>query len=305
MREVYMKELHIASSSSPKVYKLEGEGVSVLRTGQWVRVEGHEQAAGGVAAAASGGAPAAPLMTVSSIAVEQQPNYKKREVITSSSSGNSQRSAAVDARGVLEPMVGAAASAVLSREQLTLEATVVSTLVLPLSLEGCPKPGGGTYGAPWYSQQVRPSARQLTALCLSCLCSFFCCCRCCCRCCCCCCRCCCLCSFFCRCRRRRAWPLLLPQVLTPQPFCCCWWCCCRMWRRLCFREAPPTQAGPRWPAYSTHAATTSRRSRAPTHAWRPSSACPALASPAWGRPLTAACAAMTILWGGVRRRWTS
>jgi hypothetical protein len=65
---------------------------------------------------------------------------------------------------VLEPMVGAAASAVLSREQLTREAAVVSTLVLPLSLEGCPKPGGGTYGAPWYSQQVRPSACQLTAL---------------------------------------------------------------------------------------------------------------------------------------------
>lgn len=117
--------------------------VGQLRTGQRVSISGSQAQADAESAGAKAKAAAGPQrVQVSGIRVLAEPAHPSSQVTVSQPAAGTRR---------LQQQR-------LPTAKLPVMTADVSTLVLPLSFEGCPSPLGGLYEAPWWTQQVGSAA---------------------------------------------------------------------------------------------------------------------------------------------------
>lgn len=164
-KDFYLKnETLLNRNGVHTIYKLSGQGLDGLRTGQAVTLKVKMLGF----TTTNGGKVATQMVKVDEFTVVEEPNYKERTSTVvdpgvstgaTGSGGNgrlprprARRPAGrkTAPRGLLQ---APNSNGALPTTSLSLEAPAVSTLVLTLSLEGCPTKDGGTYGAPWYTQQ--------------------------------------------------------------------------------------------------------------------------------------------------------
>lgn len=129
--------------AKPTYVKVEGAAAKGLRTGQKVRVNGR------VLSAANGAKKQ--RFQATSVSVTAEPSRPPR---TRSASGEAHRNVFKAASGTRAAPQRRLLQGQLPTSKLPVVRTDVNTLILPISFEGCPSPGGGTYSAPWYTTQV-------------------------------------------------------------------------------------------------------------------------------------------------------
>lgn len=138
------------------LYKLEGPLVAQLRTGQLVSVAGRQIVVsnrGSMNYVGSAQAGHERVLQVSSLTVVKDAEHgrptSQPAVLTAAAS---QAAAASDPAGPEDATLAV---------DLPVAQPSISTLVLPLSFEGCPAPAGGRYARPWWLRVV--SRRQVWA----------------------------------------------------------------------------------------------------------------------------------------------